>query len=135
MATSGKTVAQIVSHEGWPRFRQLEKEVLKKICDDKEQVVATGGGVVLDPENTDCMKQNGIIVWLQAGSDAIYARMRQDQNTGDLRPALTNHGLMEEIKHTLQERIPLYKNAGTVVVDTEEKKIEAICREVLRIVT
>ena len=83
---SGRSIKEIVDSEGWDAFRRMERSVLKQICADDRQVVATGGGVVLDRSNIQAMKTSGTVVWLDAGAETIQKRMLRDKNTGDFRP-------------------------------------------------
>lgn len=131
MINNGETVADIVSRGGWPLFRKLEKDTLKTICRRRKQVVATGGGVIVDAENIDLMKQSGSVVWLRATPETILKRMIQDTRTGQLRPSLTDHELAVEIEKTLKERMPLYRTAMSVDVETDGKTPEKISSEVL----
>jgi len=129
--TVGKTIADIVAEGGWPLFRQLEKETLQRICSETGQVVATGGGVILDPDNIAAMKENGTVIWLKAPADIICERMPQDPATVESRPPLTDKALMAEIRETLAQRIPLYQGAMHFSVDTEEKPVSVISREIV----
>jgi shikimate kinase len=135
MKNAGETVTEIVSRGGWELFRKLEKETLKNICRSRQQVVATGGGVVTDDENIDLMKRSGTVVWLQANTETILERMNRDTRTGDLRPSLTNQELMIEIEETLNERLPLYTNAMDVDVDTQDKTRSEVSDEVMSILS
>lgn len=127
----GETVAQIVEIGGWSLFRKLEKETLEKICGRDGQVVATGGGVVLDEENIEIMRKSGDVIWLKATAETIIDRMQADEETETLRPALTEQTLIEEIKQTLSERIPLYQKAMTWSVDTDGKEIADVISEII----
>ena len=127
---AGKTIADVVAEGGWPLFRQLEKETLRRICSETRQVVATGGGVILDPDNIAVMKENGIVIWLKAPADIICERMPQDPATTASRPPLTDKDLMAEIRETLAQRMPLYQGAMHFSVDTEEKPVSIISREI-----
>jgi shikimate kinase len=131
MKNTGETVAAIVSRGGWSLFRRLEKQALKEICTKRGQVVATGGGIVTDPDNIEMMKQHGAVVWLHATPETIYSRMSKDEKTGDLRPSLTDYNLKEEIEKTLSERISLYERAMTFEVDTDRKSYMDIAREII----
>jgi shikimate kinase len=129
---AGKTVAEIVLEGGWDLFRDLEKGILRKICQFNNQVVATGGGVVLAPENIEQMKNNGVIIWLYAEPLSIYKRMKKDGATPQQRPALTDqNNIMKEIEDTLLERIPLYKYAMDYEITTEGKDIATVRGEAL----
>ncbi len=127
----GSTVAEIVANRGWDAFREMEKSVLKKICRRDNQVVATGGGVILDPENVMAMKESGIRVWLQASPETIKHRIVQDLKTKDQRPSLTSQGLLEEIESVLAERAPLYTEAKDFNVVTDNLSIDQVCNKIL----
>ena len=134
MEKRGESVSEIVSSGGWPLFRKLEKQTLKEICRQERQVVATGGGVILDDENIETMKNNGPVIWLKATPETIIERMTADTETEELRPALTDHDLISEINETLNERIPLYQKAMTWSVDTDGKKINEVISEILSLI-
>ena len=70
------------------------------------QVVATGGGAVLLPENRALLAK-GLVLYLQASPERLAERLLADCNAGQ-RPKLTELGLREEIVATLTEREPLY---------------------------
>lgn len=122
----GKPIAELTAQRGWAYFRSREKEILQSICKQDGQVVATGGGVVLDPDNVAIMKKSGRLIWLQASPQTIRERMQGDQMTMAQRPALTSQGALNEIESILKERIPFYKTAMDFLIDTDGKKIEDI---------
>lgn len=55
---------------------------MHRLCQQENQVIATGGGVIFDPENVKDMKQSGKAVWLTASPETILARMAGDEKTG-----------------------------------------------------
>ena len=61
---AGLNIEDIVAKKGWDEFRRIEKEVVKKVSCFDSFVIATGGGVVLDPENVSRLQKNGWIIWL-----------------------------------------------------------------------
>lgn len=128
---SGKSVKDIIDSEGWDAFRRIERSALKQICTKDRQVVATGGGVVLDPANIEAMKTSGTVVWLDASVETIRNRMGQDKSTENFRPALTDKGEREEIEDMLLKRNPLYKRAGDFCVHTDDMPINAITQAII----
>ena len=122
----GQKIDKIVARGGWGLFRGLEKQTLEEICKRDRQVVATGGGIILDLDNVGLMKRKGRIVWLKAGEQAIYTRMVADTASARNRPALTLKNLREEIVETLREREPLYRRAMDLEFDTEKAAPEAV---------
>jgi len=120
------SINEIVGAYGWKGFRQMEHTVLKKVCTADEQVVATGGGVVLNEDNVMLMQKSGRIIWLKATPETIKTRMLQDKDTQAFRPALTLNDSISEIEETLPARESLYKNATDKFVDTDDLTIRAI---------
>ncbi len=127
----GRSIADIVAADGWSTFRAMEKTVLKRISAMERRVVATGGGVILDPENVAEMKKSGIIVLLKARPDTIYQRLTGDRNTGQFRPALTNQSQYDEIVSTLSTRQPLYEAAMDFCVETDTLTIAEVCDRIM----
>ncbi len=125
------SIKEIVGAHGWERFREMEHIVLKTVCCQGGQIVATGGGIVLNDENVMCMKNSGKIIWLRAKRETIKARMLQDMDTLGFRPALTLHDSISEIEETLQSREPLYKRAMDFFVDTDENDVRGVTESIL----
>ena len=59
---AGKSIQSIFDEDGEAEFRRIEKEVIRRASELDRYVIATGGGVVLDPDNIDMLRKNGIIV-------------------------------------------------------------------------
>lgn len=129
--TAGTSIAKMVDEKGWPYFRDQELQALQALSADDRQVVATGGGAVLDNRNVSAMRKSGTVVLLTASRKTIAARMLADDATEGSRPSLTGQGLVREITSVLCERRPLYEKAADFVVDTNRKTIEAICDRIL----
>ena len=128
----GRTIQEIVESEGWDSFRDMEKTVLMKICAMDQQVVATGGGIILDKSNTEHMKESGAIVWLKASADTILQRMQQDESTAESRPSLTPKGSFAEITEILALRKPHYEHAMDFCLDTDAQEVEALCDKIIK---
>ena len=129
--TAGVSIAQLVETYGWPFFRNQEQKALQTISADDRQVVATGGGIVLDAHNITTMKKMGKIVWLSASEKTIQARMQTDTLTAASRPALTGQGRIAEIAAVLSARRPLYEKAGDFSVATDRSTIAIICDRII----
>ena len=111
---TGKTIPQIFAQDGEVRFRSEEKLVIKKFSRQEGLVIATGGGVVLDPENVADLKRNGILICLAAAPEVIYRRVKGKKH----RPLLNKKGdLQEHIKDLLAGRASFYA-AADYTIDT-----------------
>jgi len=128
----GIKISEIVGKKGWAAFRDIEKRVIQCACERDNQVVATGGGAVLDEENVKRMKERGVLVWLRADIKTIEKRIIEDNTTQDFRPALTSKGSVEEIRETLLARNPFYERAMDFFVDTDSMDIEAVSDRIIQ---
>ena len=128
----GISISDIVSKRGWAAFREIEKRVIQCACERDNQVVATGGGAVLDEDNVKRMKDSGVIVWLKADIRTIEKRIIEDNTTRDFRPSLTSKGSVEEVRETLLTRNPFYERAMDFFVDTDFMDIEAVCDTIIQ---
>jgi len=131
VAQQRMSIKEIVGAHGWEGFRQMEREVLKNICASGDQVVATGGGIVLNDKNVMRMKKSGRIIWLRARLETIKARMLKDKDSREFRPALTLDNSISEIEETLHSREPIYDNAMDFLVDTDDYDIGAIAEFII----
>lgn len=122
-ASSGKTVAEIVEEGGWPAFRALEKASLAESVTRMRSsgpgpgIIATGGGIVLDPENRMRLRAEGIVIYLAAPPEILAARLEASRLSDASRPALTPLPFAEEIAAVMREREPLYRETAHHVVD------------------
>ena len=128
----GVNISDIVNQRGWAAFRKIEKQVIQLACERDNQVVATGGGAVLDEDNVKRMKDSGMLVWLRAEINTIEKRIIEDNTTRNFRPSLTSKGSVEEIQETLLERNPYYERAMDFLVDTDFMDIEAVCDTIIQ---
>ena len=129
---NGNSIKDIIDTAGWRAFRRMERSTLRQICTKDRQVVATGGGVVLDADNIKAMKASGTVVWLEASAATIQERMRQDKNTENFRPALTDKGRMEEIEDMLLKRNPYYESASDLFIQTDNATIDLITHKIVQ---
>ncbi len=132
VAEAGRSVAEIVAQGGWEEFRRLERELVARYRHLRGQVLATGGGVVLAPENVEALRENGIIIWLTADAATIRSRLEADRPHDALRPSLTGGDTVNEVQEVLKARDPLYKAAAQIVIDTAQQSIPQVIKAILR---
>jgi shikimate kinase len=128
---AGRSIADIVAQGGWAEFRRLEKELVARYRDTRGLVLATGGGVVLDPNNVAALRENGIIIWLRADPAAIQTRLAQDQPRDANRPSLTGGDTIREVAAVAEERAPLYLAAAQISIDTTHRSVAQVVKLVL----
>lgn len=111
---TGVPIATIFEIEGEAGFRRRESSVLAEIACEPGRVVATGGGIVLDPANREAMRAAGTVVYLRARIESLWERVRHDS----ARPLLATPQPREKLAELLLQRDPLYHEAAHLVVDT-----------------
>ncbi len=121
-----KTIADIFKEKGEPYFRGLEKNFLKDVANKKNQIIACGGGIVIDPDNIKLMKDNGTMICLAATPDVILERTRKSNH----RPLLNVPDPLEAIQALLADRQKLYDQAD-ITIDTSEISIKEVATRVL----
>jgi shikimate kinase len=127
----GQPIADIVAQGGWAEFRRLEKELVARYAAIPGQVLAPGGGAVLDRDNVAALRENGIIIWLTADPETIQARLAQDQPRDANRPSLTGSDTIREVTEVLSHRAPLYQAAAQIIVDTTHREVAQVVELVL----
>ncbi|MBW2019371.1 MAG: shikimate kinase AroL [Deltaproteobacteria bacterium] len=127
-----RPISDMVSTEGWAFFRAKEKEAIREVSSRKDCVIAAGGGAILDDENVENFKKNGIVVLLEATTQTIHERMQGDKRTDQQRPSLTGKDPYEEIEEVLEFRRPFYQRAMDFSVDTTSKSIDQVLDEIVR---
>lgn len=125
---AGMTIAQIVKKYGWEYFRDLESKVTKEISQKDNVIIATGGGVVVRPENVQALKQHGKLFWLTVNVGTLLKRIGTDAN----RPSLTGKSQREDMEETNKHRQKLYEQAADVIVDTEKISPKQVMREIIK---
>src|SRR5208282_2905558 len=73
ISEAGRSIAAWVEQEGWGPFRRAESGLLKLVSAQQGLVVATGGGVVLDPQSRRVLQESFFTIWLKAAPETIYA--------------------------------------------------------------
>ncbi|TFG62455.1 MAG: shikimate kinase [Nitrospirales bacterium] len=112
----GQSIPQIVEQFGWDHFRELETQMCRKLHDQTNLVIDTGGGLILKEENVNILKANSTIFWLTAEVPTIVKRISGDTQ----RPSLSGtKTFVEEIEDILKERTPKYQAAADHVIPTD----------------
>lgn len=135
ISESGRVIAAWVEQEGWGSFRRAESGLLRALALKKRLVVATGGGIILDPQNDEVLRKDFFTVWLKAAPQTIQTRLSSDPGSPLTRPALSELPMKEEIIKVLFEREPLYSRVANIEIDTEGKEAIRIADEIEAIVS
>ena len=125
-SAAGMQLEQIFELQGEQRYRQLERDTLRRfLATTQSGVLATGGGIVTEPETFELLRRNCFTVWLRAEPQEHWDRvMRQ----GDRRPMAGNPAAMQQLRALLAAREPLYA-LSDVTLETSRRGVEDVARE------
>ena len=121
----GMSITEFFSEKGEGAFRQVESEVLADLL-QTDQVVSTGGGVVISQRNRDLLKTNTDNIYLKADFETLYHRIAADKD--NQRPLFLNNS-KEELAAIFQERQAWYEEVASRVLDVTELSPEEIIEE------
>ena len=125
---TGVDIPYIFDLEGEEGFRRREGEVLRELTGKRDIVLATGGGVVGDPDNREALASNGFVVYLHAPAELLH--QRTSRNRG--RPMLYAADPRARIDELLAVREPLYREVADLVVATGRRGSRRVVQEILR---
>jgi len=125
---AGKSISDIFKDEGEIYFRELEIEAIKKAAAWEKQIIACGGGAVLNTINIDRLRETGIIVNLAASTETILKRTSRG---GSTRPLLNVELPAERITALMKFRQPFYDRAADFTVRTSKLSIDTIADKII----
>ena len=127
VARTDVAIDHIFDVEGEEGFRNRETNMLTDLCEISNIVIATGGGIVIKPENRELLKHNSFVVYLSSSVEQLVARTARSKS----RPLLERSTNREQtIKDILEARETFYQEVADIVIDTTGKKLYAIINEI-----
>ncbi len=124
---TGADIPWIFDVEGEQGFRGREQLMIAELCELSGVVIATGGGVVLRPENRKALSAGGRVVYLHASVEQQLDRTSRDRN----RPLLRNSDPAKVLGSLMEIRDPLYREIADVVVETDERPPRMVVQEII----
>lgn len=121
----GMSIADFFAAKGEEAFRQIESEILADLL-QTNQVVSTGGGVVISQRNRDLLKTNSDNIYLKADFETLYHRIAADKD--NQRPLFLNNS-KEELAAIFQERQAWYEEVASLILDVTKLSPEEIIEE------
>ena len=97
---TGEPIAEIFRQDGEDKFRELEREMIRKACQQRQTVIAIGGGAIVNPQNYKLLAKTGLIVCLEAKPETIYERLFREAAYSpetEVRPLLANDNPLERL--------------------------------------
>lgn len=119
----GKKIAEIFAEDGEKAFRKYERDFLKQLP-TSDIIITTGGGIVIQEENRNWMKEHGYVVYLHSDINTIFERVKHDPT----RPLFDSKQKENTVK-LYTERMPFYEEAH-YKTDTSSKSFDEILNNI-----
>ena len=126
-ARFGLTVSEVFETKGEEKFRQAETEALRELVGKCGAIITTGGGILLKPENVELVRQLGTVVHLEADEETLSRRI----NRRTTRPLLRTENPRATLTELLRVRLPLYRAAADIQVDTTLLTHDEVAKKIL----
>jgi shikimate kinase len=121
--SAGQPIADIVADHGWAYFRTLERQVVTRVAAHDRQVVATGGGTLIDEENARQLKASGVVVLLVCDISILQKRIA----TQGGRPSLTGQGsATTELAQVWETRRTRYLEIADLLYDVSTESADCL---------
>jgi shikimate kinase len=127
-AAANRTIAEIFRDYGEAFFRERETRVLERLLALAPCVLSTGGGAFLSDRNRDLIAEQGVAVWLDAGLDLLWARVRHRST----RPLLQTADPYGTLGRLYGERRPVYAMAPIHITARPDSSVEDMAALVIR---
>ena len=126
-ATVHLSVTEIFEQLGETRFRELERQAVADVAASPAPlVIACGGGAVVDAGSRRVLRDAGVVVWLQAPTAVLEARV----GAGSTRPLLRG-GAAATLERLAAQRAAAYEAAAHLTVDTANRSVDEVTDAVL----
>lgn len=125
---TGVPIPTIFEIEGEEGFRRREVQTIHELTESSNIVMATGGGVILSPENRKRLHDTGWVVYLNVPPAMLHERTRHDRN----RPLLHVADPLAKLEELHAIRDPLYRDTAHIVVDGGHLVASGIVLHLLR---
>ncbi len=123
-----KTIAQVFEEDGEEQFRRLEQIAVARISRRCGIVIATGGGVILNPANVHNLRRNGVVIWLQTQTEEALRRVGDRSS----RPLLSEaEDPAQRFEQLLAKRWPFYLRAADYRLDSTGLRVSEAAERVI----
>ena len=122
----GKSITEIFAQQGEAAFRELESRVVAALGTREKTVIATGGGLPINPANLASLKSHSLVVCLWAAPEKIWESVRGQTH----RPLLNDHDPLAKIRSLLAAREPFYRQAD-VLVNTDRRSMKELAQQII----
>jgi shikimate kinase len=124
--TTGKSIPDIFRDSGETYFRNTERSVLETASVSEEEVIALGGGTIINPHNFEFVKSRGILIYLRSSITDILRRLGNKSGRPlftMLRKQATSNDDLRGLVTLLLEQREKYYNQADIIIDTSNQSV------------
>jgi shikimate kinase len=127
--TAGMKISEIFAQKGEAFFRQLEKKTLAEVLQREQQVIATGGGVIMDDDSLKLLRERALLIGLTASVDVLLSRAGNSAK----RPLLNDANRRERVAELLAQREGRYAHAR-MTIDTSALTVDQVVEKIMQFI-
>ncbi|RDH76750.1 shikimate kinase [Mycolicibacterium moriokaense] len=124
--TTGRAIPDIFSEDGEKEFRRIEEEVIRDALGSHEGVLSLGGGAITSPGVREALSGHTVVYLEISAAEGVR---RTGGNT--VRPLLAGDDRAEKFRALMSQRVPLYRRAATIRVNTNRRNPGAVVRYIV----
>lgn len=125
---AGADISWIFDIEGEEGFRRREQKIIDELTQKTNIVLATGGGVVMTPENRNALAARGTVIYLRTSLQQQFERTKRDNK----RPLLQTDNLEDRLEMLRLEREHLYEELADVSFETDKLTVKAVANNIVK---
>jgi len=125
--TTGVDIQTIFDLEGETGFRRREQQIIARLTEKRNLVLATGGGTILSEDNRKALRKSGTVIYLAATVEMQLKRTRHSSH----RPLLQTENPRQLLEQLMAEREPLYLQEADIIVTTSNQSSKNVAREII----
>lgn len=124
--TTGRTIPDIFERDGEKEFRRIEEEVIRSALGSHDGVLSLGGGAITSPGVREALSGHTVVYLEISATEGV-------RRTGGttVRPLLAGGDRAEKFRALMSERVPLYRRAATIRVNTNRRNPGAVVRYIV----
>lgn len=126
---TGADISWIYDVEGEEGYRRREQKVIEELTQKTNIVLATGGGVIMTPENRNALAGRGTVIYLKTSLQQQFERTKRDSTK---RPMLQTKDLEQRLERLREECEPLYEELSDVSFDTDRLTVKAVALHIIK---
>jgi len=124
---AGKSIKEIFADHGEAYFRDGERRVIARLLASGPQVLATGGGALLNEETRANIRRSGVSVWVKADIALLVRRVTKRST----RPLFEGRDAETVVRDLMEARYPIYAAVADIVVESRDVPHEVIVGEIV----